>query len=118
MHRIPKARPRSKVAVSCIRADESSTAQRHTAIALPISKTEGSRTMKNGKLSRRDTLKIGGAATGATLLSRSHIARAADKTIKFWNGTYAFQDPTDKNKPKSDFYIYQAIDRYQTANPG
>jgi ABC-type glycerol-3-phosphate transport system substrate-binding protein len=70
------------------------------------------------KLSRRDTLKIGGAAAGAALLPKARSARAADTTLTFWNGTYSFQDPADKSKDTSQFYIYQAIDRYQTANPG
>ena len=39
-------------------------------------------------------------------------------TLTFWNGTYTFQDPNDKTKDKSEFYIYQAIGRFEAANPG
>lgn len=75
--------------------------------------------MITGKLSRRDTLKLTGAAAGAALLPSGFAASAQDEVkLTFWSGTYTFQDPTDKTKDKSEFYIYQAIDRFQAANPG
>ena len=74
--------------------------------------------MIDRKLTLRDTLKIGCAAAGAALLPTERAARAQEVTLTFWSGTYTFQDPNDKSKDKSEFYIYQAIDRFQTANPG
>ena len=45
---------------------------------------------------------------------------AQDKTITFWNiaGIYDVEDPNDKTKKPEDFYISQAIGRFQAANPG
>jgi raffinose/stachyose/melibiose transport system substrate-binding protein len=70
-------------------------------------------------LSRRDALKIGTAVAGAAVLPAGVAIRAQEPvTLTFWSGTYTVQDPTDKTKDKSEFYIYQAIERFQAANPG
>ena len=70
-------------------------------------------------LSRRDVLRwSGAAAAGAVTAPALKHANAQDQvTLSFWSGTYTFQDPNDKTKDKSEFYIYQAIDRFQQANP-
>lgn len=38
--------------------------------------------------------------------------------LLFWNSGYKTIDENDKTKKKEDFYIYQAIDRFEEANPG
>ncbi len=74
--------------------------------------------MKNPMLSRRDALKIGGAAAGVMLLPSGLNAAADDVTVTFWNGGFTADDPSDKTKSKDQFYIYQAIARFEAANPG
>lgn len=74
--------------------------------------------MKQSMLSRRDALKIGGAAAGAMLLPAGLSAAADDVTVTFWNGGFTIDDPADKTKSKDQFYIYQAISRFEAANPG
>jgi len=76
--------------------------------------------MFDSVLSRRKALQIGaGAAAGLTLLP-SRRASAQEKTVTYWNisGIYEVEDPNDKTKKPEDFYIYQAIGRFQDANPG
>lgn len=70
-------------------------------------------------LSRRKAMQWGAAATGLTLLPRSRAA-AQETTVTYWNisGIYEFEDPNDKTKKPEDFYVYQAIGRFQEANPG
>lgn len=38
-------------------------------------------------------------------------------TLVFWNSAYPTVDENDKTKKKEDFYIYQAIQRFEAANP-
>jgi raffinose/stachyose/melibiose transport system substrate-binding protein len=68
--------------------------------------------------SRRSALKAGGAAAGALLLPNLRRVAAQETTLKFWNGFYTVEDPNDKTKDKSEFYIYQAIERFKAKNPG
>jgi raffinose/stachyose/melibiose transport system substrate-binding protein len=70
-------------------------------------------------LSRRKALQVGAATAGLTLLPAWH-ASARGKTITFWNiaGIYDVEDPNDKTKKPEDFYISQAIGRFEAANPG
>ena len=70
-------------------------------------------------LSRRKAMQLG-AATGLALLPGSRRAAAQEKTVTYWNisGIYEVEDPNDKTKKPEDFYIYQAIARFEAANPG
>jgi raffinose/stachyose/melibiose transport system substrate-binding protein len=75
--------------------------------------------MMGTTFSRRKALQLGAAAAGATLLpGNTRRARAQDATITFWNTTFPMEDPIDKAKKPEDFYISQAIARFQEANPG
>jgi raffinose/stachyose/melibiose transport system substrate-binding protein len=75
--------------------------------------------MMGTTFSRRKALQLGAAAAGVTLLPGSaRRARAQDATITFWNTTFPMEDPIDKAKKPEDFYISQAIARFQEANPG
>ncbi|MFN8594163.1 MAG: extracellular solute-binding protein [Thermomicrobiales bacterium] len=76
--------------------------------------------MFNTTLSRRRAMQLGAAAAGLTLLPGTRRAAAQDTNITWWNisGIYEFEDPNDKTKKPEDFYIYQAIGRFQDANPG
>src|SRR5687768_3658959 len=69
-------------------------------------------------LNRRQALQLGAAAAGLTLLHGRRRAAAQDATITFWNTTFPLEDPIDKAKRPEDFYISQAIARFQEANPG
>jgi raffinose/stachyose/melibiose transport system substrate-binding protein len=70
------------------------------------------------KLNRRHALQLGAATAGLTLLLGPHRAAAQEATITFWNTTFPMEDPIDKAKRPEDFYISQAIARFQEANPG
>jgi raffinose/stachyose/melibiose transport system substrate-binding protein len=69
--------------------------------------------------SRRKALQAGAAAAGLTLLPGARRARAQAKTVTFWNlaGIYEVEDSLNKAKRPEEFYIYQAIDRFQQAHP-
>ncbi|MFN8594162.1 MAG: extracellular solute-binding protein [Thermomicrobiales bacterium] len=70
-------------------------------------------------LSRRKVMQVGAAAAGLTLLPSSRRTRAQDTTVTFWNpGILMVEDPSDKTKKPEDFYVYQAIARFEAANPG
>lgn len=60
----------------------------------------------------------GAAATGLAWLPAGRRAAAQDASVRFWNVTYPTEDPNDKTKRLEDFYIYQAIARFQEQNPG
>lgn len=72
-------------------------------------------------LTRRDLLRLGGAAIGgAALLSActtSNSPSSGPVTLKFWNSVYATTDSNDPSKKPSQFYISQAIQRFEAANP-
>jgi raffinose/stachyose/melibiose transport system substrate-binding protein len=74
--------------------------------------------MTHTTLTRRQALQVGAAAAGLTLLPGTRRAAAQDATITFWNTTFPMEDPIDKAKRPEDFYISQAIARFQEANPG
>lgn len=72
-------------------------------------------------LSRRTFLYLSGAAiSSAALLAACGGAQSNESQgkIVFWNSTYQTTDDNDKSKKKEDFYIYQAIKRFEEANPG
>lgn len=74
-------------------------------------------------LSRREFIRLGTAATsGAALLAACSNGSGTGNstgpvTIKFWNSTYETTDSNDKSKKKEQFYIYQAVQRFEAANP-
>jgi raffinose/stachyose/melibiose transport system substrate-binding protein len=76
--------------------------------------------MIESRLSRRQALQVGAAAAGFALLPGSRRAAAQEKTVTYWNisGVYEVEDPNDKTKKPEDFYVYQAIARFEAANPG
>ncbi len=75
--------------------------------------------MIDATLSRRKALQLGAAAAGLTLLPGTRRAAAQETTVTFWNpGILMVQDPSDKTKTNDDFYIYQAVARFEEANPG
>src|SRR5438045_401176 len=80
---------------------------------------ERSSAMVETRFSRRQVVQLGVAA-GLALLPGSRRATAQGKTVTFWNiaGIYDVEDPVNKTKKPEEFYIYQAIDRFQKANPG
>jgi raffinose/stachyose/melibiose transport system substrate-binding protein len=70
-------------------------------------------------LSRRKALQVGAAAAGLTLLPGTRLAAAQETTVTFWNpGVLMVTDPSDKAKKPEDFYVYQAIARFEATNPG
>ncbi len=74
--------------------------------------------MIDATLNRRKALQLGAATAGLTLLPGTRRAAAQDATITFWNTTFPMEDPIEKAKRPEDFYISQAIARFQEANPG
>lgn len=75
--------------------------------------------MRQHLLTRRHVVQSGMAATGLTLIPASARVSAQDETeVVFWNSTLPFQDAADPDKPLDEFYVYQAIARFQEANPG
>ncbi|MBV9230448.1 MAG: extracellular solute-binding protein [Chloroflexi bacterium] len=71
-------------------------------------------------LTRRDLLRLSGAAIGgAAVLSACTTSHSSSGpvTLKFWNSTYSTTDSNDKSKKPSQFYISQAIQRFEAANP-
>lgn len=75
-------------------------------------------------MKRRDFIKLSGATVlGSSALlsacgSTANTGSGTPVTIKFWNGGYAVSDPNDKTKKPDQFYINQAIKRFQSQNPG
>jgi raffinose/stachyose/melibiose transport system substrate-binding protein len=76
--------------------------------------------MIDTSLSRRKAVQLGAAAAGLAVLPRARAARAQETTITFWNiaGLYDVEDPTNKTKKPEEFYIAQALARFEEANPG
>jgi raffinose/stachyose/melibiose transport system substrate-binding protein len=70
--------------------------------------------------SRRRVLRAGaGAAAGLALgLPRIRRAGAADVELTMWQMIFPVTDPNDKSKKPEDFWIHQAIKRFEEANPG
>jgi ABC-type glycerol-3-phosphate transport system substrate-binding protein len=83
--------------------------------------------MATTRLTRRGVLQIGaataaaaagGTAGGFAWLPAPRRAAAQDATVRFWNTGYPTDDPNDRTRKLEDFYIYQAVARFQEANPG
>lgn len=77
--------------------------------------------MDKVSISRRTALRAGGLAAGALVAPgiRGGAAQDDNVTITLWNpGTFDTEDPNDKSRKPEDFYIAQAIERFQAANPG
>ena len=75
--------------------------------------------MLDTMLSRRKALQVGAAAAGLTLLPGATCLRARqDDHLLEPRGHLRLEDPNDKTKKPEDFYISQAIGRFQAANPG
>jgi raffinose/stachyose/melibiose transport system substrate-binding protein len=76
--------------------------------------------MEKETFSRREFFYLSGVAlSSATVLAACGGSNSASSnTVTFWNSTYQTSDSTDKTKKKEDFYIYQAIARFEKANPG
>jgi raffinose/stachyose/melibiose transport system substrate-binding protein len=71
------------------------------------------------RLSRRTVIQAGPAAAGLALLPTASRAAAQDEVVvTFWNSTLPVEDANDLTKPLEDFYVYQAIARFEEANPG
>lgn len=71
-------------------------------------------------LSRRDFLRLSGAAVGGVaVLSACTDSNnsSGPVTLKFWNSTYPTTDATNKSRKLSQFYISQAVQRFEAANP-
>jgi raffinose/stachyose/melibiose transport system substrate-binding protein len=76
--------------------------------------------MRRHEVSRRTLVQAGAATTGLTILglAPSRVMGQDSVEIVFWNSTLPFEDPADPTKPLEEFYIYQAIARFEEANPG
>jgi len=75
--------------------------------------------MSRHQLSRRTVVQAGTAAAGLAMLPATSRATAQDEVvITFWNSTLPVEDPNDLTKPLEDFYVYQAIARFEEANTG
>lgn len=67
---------------------------------------------------RRKFVQAGTLTAGVTLFPAITRVGAQDNVeITFWNSTLPVEDPSDKTKALEDFYVYQAIARFQEANP-
>jgi raffinose/stachyose/melibiose transport system substrate-binding protein len=63
-------------------------------------------------------VRSGTLASGVFLFPAISGAAAQDAVdITFWNSTLPVEDPNDLTKPLEDFYVFQAIERFQEANP-
>lgn len=69
-------------------------------------------------VTRRAVVQAGTIAAGITLFPAISKTAAQDSVnITFWNSTLPVEDPNDLTKPLEDFYVFQAIERFQEANP-
>ena len=77
--------------------------------------------MTLSKMSRREFLRVSGAMAGsATLLAAcggTTLSSSGTTKIVFWNPIYPTSDSNDKSKTKDQFFIYQAVKNFETANP-
>ncbi|HYO30664.1 MAG TPA: extracellular solute-binding protein [Thermomicrobiales bacterium] len=79
--------------------------------------------MTSTRLTRRRIVQLGAAtagvaATGIAPLPSARRAAAQGAAVRFWNVFYPTEDPNDRTKRLEDFYIYQAVARFQEQNPG
>ena len=74
--------------------------------------------MRRSAMTRRAVVQTGTMASGVFLFPAISGAAAQDAAeITFWNSTLPVEDPNDLTKPLEDFYVFQAIERFQEANP-
>jgi raffinose/stachyose/melibiose transport system substrate-binding protein len=74
--------------------------------------------MRRTEVTRRAIVQAGTLAAGITLFPAIAKGRAQETAnITFWNSTLPIEDPNDLTKPLEDFYVFQAIERFQEANP-
>jgi len=74
--------------------------------------------MSRHDVTRRQVVQAGTAVAGLALLPTAMKAAAQEQVeITFWNSTLPIEDPNDLTKPLEDFYVYQAIARFEEANP-
>ena len=74
--------------------------------------------MPRTEMTRRAIVQAGTLAAGITLFPAIAKGRTQDTAnITFWNSTLPIEDPNDLTKPLEDFYVFQAIERFQEANP-
>ena len=74
--------------------------------------------MRRSQVTRRAILQAGTFAAGTVFFPAITRAAAQDAAeITFWNSTLPIEDPNDLTKPLEDFYVFQAIERFQEANP-
>ena len=74
--------------------------------------------MRRTEVTRRTVVQAGVVAAGTMLFPAISRASAQDSAnITFWNSTLPIEDPNDLTKPLEDFYVFQAIERFQEANP-
>jgi raffinose/stachyose/melibiose transport system substrate-binding protein len=74
--------------------------------------------MQRHEVTRRRLVQAGALTTGLALFpAASDVLAQESVEITFWNSTLPVEDPADKTKRLEDFYVYQAIERFQSANP-
>lgn len=74
--------------------------------------------MRRAQFTRRQVIQAGAATAGVMFFpAKATVGAQDDIEIVFWNSTLPVEDSSDKTKALEDFYIYQAIDRFQEANP-
>lgn len=74
--------------------------------------------MRRNQFTRRHVIQAGAATAGVMFFpARAGVGAQDNIEITFWNSTLPIEDPSDKTKKLEDFYVYQAIDRFQEANP-
>ena len=74
--------------------------------------------MRRYDLTRRAVVQTGTLAVGTVLFPAISRAGAQENVeITFWNSTLPVEDPGDLTKPLEDFYVFQAIERFQESNP-
>jgi len=74
--------------------------------------------MGRSGVTRRSIVQAGTLAPGILLFPATSSAAQDTVDITFWNSTLPVEDPNDLTKPLEDFYVFQAIERFQEANPG
>ncbi len=74
--------------------------------------------MRRTEVTRRTLVQAGAVAAGTMIFPAISKVSAQDTAnITFWNSTLPVEDPNDLTKPLEDFYVFQAIERFQEANP-
>lgn len=74
--------------------------------------------MRRFDVTRRAVVQAGVVTAGTFVFPAMSKVSAQDTAkITFWNSTLPVEDPNDLTKPLEDFYVFQAIQRFQEANP-